>query len=423
MKKIFIVLSAMLASITVFSQEFTKSLGIKTDTSIVREVTYQTWLTYVYHQSVQSLFALATETGATAPILYLPDEYYVSDFEIYDDTVFFCGHTTSTPQVAIFGYFDLLSFPASTVRCCHVAGMKSMDKMTVFNNNNNPHFVYTGVLEYNHQSIVGDALRNSSNSWDYYMSYCINLTELGELVYDDVAVTDNYIIATSRTPSLDSGYINIFNKPQSYSTMFPYHFMYKKIGYNTTSPILITACDGNYYATLCENGSSYFVMSRYFNLNNDVSLRSQIDDLSVRGVNFNKDSRNVEVLVKAGGLKYGASLAIHYEPTLYGSSMVPLHQYSNENIYSFDYLTNHTDCFIATGEVFFDINYSDLLRLYRYKYDEWHDCTKEDNLKADKIDNYLSDFDYDYVPMTTQVDAVLIESSDYEAEIETICEY
>ncbi|MBR4229647.1 MAG: hypothetical protein IKR83_02945 [Bacteroidales bacterium] len=404
-KLLWFIITLLFPSVAVRGQEFIKEAQIKQETSIVKEVSFQTWLTYTHHSGGQSCFSLITETGTTAPILYLPSNYYVSDFEIYNDTAFFCGYRTSSPQIAIFGYFDLASFPFTTVYCCHISGLKSIDKITLFSNNNNPHVVYTGTISKGQQSLVGDAIRTSSNSWDFYIAYH---TEISNINYDDVAVTDKYIISTFRNIVLDSGYVDYFDKPSSYSTMFSSYYITKRIEYQTITPIIATSCDGDFFATLCKDSPTSFVMSRYLYLNNNLSLRSFALSRYCRDINFNKNSRNIEVLLNDVHFLTRHSEIIHYAPTLSGNAVLPVHKYNEDQLFSIDYLTNHTDCFIASGHIY-DGEYQELLRLYRYKYDEWHECPQEDYLEATKISNKNDDYRLQYEPMTTSEDATPLE--------------
>ncbi len=394
--------------------EFEKSLEIKCTSSIVREWSYQKWVIYSY-KVTNSLFAMIPETGSTAQTLNLPNNYVITDFEIYNDIAYFCGYVDSTTTIALFGFFNLSSFPSTTVYCCRVVGLKRLNKLAVFNDHNKPHIVFTGSTTTLH-SVLVDAIETSPNFWSFDMANCTNIENL---IYDDVAVTDNYIVATSRNSFVESGQIHYFKKPTSISSIFPSFYLYSTIEYNTVSPILLTACSEDCFATLCNNSPLTFVMNKYAGLNNDISLEGNAFLSNCIDINFNNNSKNIEVLILARNKLQHNSLTIQYDDTLIGSSFIPIHIFENRILNSIDYLFYQPDLFIASGN---EPN-EEPLHLFRYKYNDWFNCTENDILYVNKINNNLRYFDYTYISMKTLEETKPIECISREVPIYNHCNY
>ena len=395
-----------------FCQEFIKATKVQCDTTLVREVSENQWLACSY-DGMNSVFTMVG-TSTYAPTLALPNYYYISDFEIYNDTVYFCGWIDSSFGVALFGYFSLLTFQPSTVFCCHISVLNRLYKLAVFNNEGKPHVVFTGD-KYKNRPVLADAISPSPDLW--YFNYLYN-AEIDFLIYDDVAVTDNFIIATSRIFDLDSGIIHYFDKPLSYTTIFyPHYVTYRSVQYKTYSPILVTACTEDYFATLCKDGVASFVMSKYQWLNDDYSLESSLNYGNCRDINYNADSNSVEVLVYEKNIKYGGSLALHYSPLSYSFPSIPAHVYYYHSLHSIDYLNNNPKCFISSG-----INMG-LLHLYKYEYDSWSLCPKEYTIDVKRIDNHGEYYSRINSPELIIKEAIPIDCLNEVTTIDIKCNY
>lgn len=403
-------------------QEFIKRISLRSDLSIVREVSGKEWLVCSYDKNNnRSTFVVVRETDTTAQVLDLPLKYIVNDFEIYNDTVFFCGQVdTIENSVAIFGYFRYSPSFANPVYCCHIAEAVKFDKLELYENNNKPHVVFTGKKDYKY-GLLADAIKSAPNSWDFATAF--NMSG-DNIIYDDVAIIKDYIIVTSRSIISDSGMINYFLKPSTYSTMFP-NSIYGKIQYQPKSKILVTECSNNTFATLCMNSNSTYVMSRYNLIINSVSLQSGSPFYGVcQDISYNKDSNSVEVLINdCQGDFSGSCILLHYSQSLpsFGIS-IPIHLYHPYIMYSIDYLKYNPLCFVASGSGAIGY-YEGILRVFRYKYNEWHGCL---NIKliipADKIENKLEFFEYGYQPMLDTKEAVLLDCSKNMIEVEMECE-
>ena len=137
-----------LVCMPVFGQEFTKRTQLyKSEGMIIRDYTGDSWLVYnryyEYDGSKRNVFILFTETGTTAGMMYLPEQVAcVNDFEIYDKTAYFAG--SNTDGVGIMGYFDLTTFPTTTVKICPVPVMATFERLDVGVCNNTLHVFLTG---------------------------------------------------------------------------------------------------------------------------------------------------------------------------------------------------------------------------------------------------------------------------------------
>lgn len=353
-------------------QELTRNFYQTTDEySIVREVAKNEWLVLNYHYP-EHVFWLVTESGTTSTGLRILDyDLTISDFEIFDDTVFFCGNALST---AIFGYYDLASFPSSTIHWVQWTEHfpAAFEKLDIYRDNTTTHAVFTATEGENLNMIV-DAMHTSSSHWSFNWASPYD----DDYVFDDIAVTDSYIVAVSRyQPSglyvCQPGKVWFIPRPSS-GTIFPATATYQITPFDLFSKAVLEHCEGNFVTVTSTNinpinlGCAAYNGPSFFSAVNAslFSLWERVVDAK-----YNKDSREMDIVTKP--YKYSSdSYVYHLTQSLHNTGgPVDCHQYSDEHLYSIDYLTHLPDCFIAVGH---DAQTS-ILKVYRYKYSNHEDC-------------------------------------------------
>lgn len=200
-----IVVCMVLAMSGADAQEYIKSVGFSPNSnSLIRSVSSTSWVYHAYSNHLSS-FSLMNSTGSThSAISQLP--FWVSDMAVRNNNVFFCG----TKYYQLFGYFSLNGFPNTTVNTVTVPGLKPVDNIEVFYYGGNVrHVVLTG--SYGGNCII-DAMQSYpfTGAWDLTIATNTNV----DIVYHDVAVTDNHVVASGVVSYGNSGYIVSFEKQQ-----------------------------------------------------------------------------------------------------------------------------------------------------------------------------------------------------------------
>lgn len=85
-------------------------------------------------------FTLVTEGASIAPIIYTEIDT-VFDFEIYNDTVYFCGVRN---KIGVWGYFDITTFPYTTLFYLDMPLLSRAVKLEVTNMAGSTHVVMVG---------------------------------------------------------------------------------------------------------------------------------------------------------------------------------------------------------------------------------------------------------------------------------------
>ncbi len=164
-----------------------------------------------------SYFIKVDDTNGYVPALGLPEDIRVRDFTIHEGTVYFCGYKVVTfhDTVPVFGWFGLEGFPSVSVSCATPIFHKSFERMglyTIPEGEGQLHFALVARRHDNKFTLV-DACITPDNKFRYH--YMENPEELTSHYIDDLVVTDNYVVVSSRTrePYTPTGYLWCFEKP------------------------------------------------------------------------------------------------------------------------------------------------------------------------------------------------------------------
>ncbi len=149
-----------------------------------------------------------------------------------------------------------------------VDGFERLRKLKVFKKNGDTHLVMVGDGLHRLNDIIGggsiivDAWSNNHSTWqfEYTMDYS------GEMIYDDIAVTENYVVVSAQTsgstsPSyapalfyyslpISSG-VSIFNTLGLNYIYTPYSLTDATLLQCNHSRLLVTEMGGDYFATVC----------------------------------------------------------------------------------------------------------------------------------------------------------------------------
>ncbi len=243
-----------LVCMPVFGQEFTKRTRLyKSEGMIIRDYTGDSWLVYnryyEYDGSKRDVFILFTETGTTAEMMFLPEQVAcVNDFEIYDNTAYFAG--CNTDGVGIMGYFDLTTFPTTTVKICPVPVMATFERLDVGVCNNTLHVFLTGeeVLGGGH---MADARLVGTDQWRFEISVNTALVDR----FDDVAVLSSGVAFSGRKTADKKGYMFFFLAPVMGSSIFPNYPDYLNFSGFFSGRILLDAGSGDDFTYVSQTAS------------------------------------------------------------------------------------------------------------------------------------------------------------------------
>lgn len=349
------------------AQEYIKKVdGIYSDTSIIRE--YKEDVRIIYsQQGDDKQFIKVTESGTTAPLLVLNDDIFVSDFEIMDDILYFCGVRYFNQLYGFLGYIDLTSFP-STFYGNHFPDMGGFYKMEVFRSQygGEKHIVMTGDAV-NWGSCVVDVRMPTSGSWSYYYS----LADSSWAIFDDVAVTDTRVLVSLRT-STQNGYVCFFNHPALNNSFLITPAFKLHMDNGIISPIVLENCQSNYFVTACRRlheklsyiievrayNDSYFHGCRY--IAGTTRYQFPID------LKYNSDKKELDMLTNEI-VQNPVHRIYHIDST---GLFLCRTMDKNHKIYSLDYLATDPNFFVASGR---DDNYE--LCFYRYSPSFFGNCS------------------------------------------------
>ena len=213
------VLAALLffsASIPSFGQEFIRGAidYLICDTSIVRGTALDTVL--VYNRKNTSTFMLVAASDLYAHSIYI-EPIYVNDFEIYKNSVYFCGYIKeNNVKRAVVGLFDLDLFPNSNIYYYKLDDLFELRKLDVYTIEDiqgfeEVHLVATGSENGSRMNVLIDMRMFPPNP----VSCCIYFSESENENYDDVAVTKKYIAVSARNKVQGNPVVDLlyFKKP------------------------------------------------------------------------------------------------------------------------------------------------------------------------------------------------------------------
>lgn len=404
----------LLPPLFVNGQEFTKEMtNIKGASSIIRSWTNKIYMVSGLNNNVP-FFAEINDVGITTDILHLTKiASYVYDFEILNDTLYFCGTKWGVEgATAVMGYFCLTSFPSVQVYACTVPLMASCQKLEVGHFNGTRHVVMTGNAILGTSHIV-DARDMGSDQWNFNIPYYTDEID----VYDDVALTDNYVVVSARDTALKEGYLCLFDQPAANSSLMPQsNAQYLKFMHDVYGNILLEHCTADTIAFLTQYAANGYATS-ILDVTNPVFSTERLfpvstDIMTMDDIRYNIYARRADVLMQ--NLTAGASEVLHvaFSP----STTVMGHQYYGENLLSLDELTN--GYFVAVG-----IASSGSLGIYRCSFNSFPICSTQSTRTVSLGGRYIVDSQLLPLPsVNIKVTASCYSRSGSPMPITTICQ-
>ena len=320
-----------------------------------------------YHHSHPyfMLYRLGTPTSYSLQV----DMDTVTDFEIFDGKVFFCGkRNVSVGGNACFGYFDVTALYSSLSNPVYYFQMPLMEIATaleVGNFANRKHVVTIGQGTKG-EAMVLDAIEEPTY-WS--MNYCNLCTDTFQL--SDIAFTENNVViaasrliqSTDNIKTLWFGRLWSIKKPTiSGSSLFPSNIDYLDFNhaYSTGTKIKITATEADkfvvaYHAGYYMVGTNPFYVSYYNNLNyiNSYIIDEASDSYFRLGdIAYERHTRNVELRIygchsTATGNIYRS--LIYEIPDIFSPpSSIPAHAYDGIYFESLDH-TYFDEHMVASG--------------------------------------------------------------------------
>lgn len=426
----------LVTSIPSFSQDRVRVFDeVKSAEAIVKHINESTQL--IYNEGyLQPCFILTKDVDVDAIAVCLPNEVYVKDFAIYDDTVYFCGGmwTSGTSSSdALVGWFSLAGFPSTVVRTVKNSQLKCFDKIGVYAVSNDVRELHLAMigLDDNDNHVLIDAHKRNSVQWYFHRS--LENFGLENQYVNNLIVTDNYVVFSSNTKGVFSteGHLWCFTKPYTVGySIFSVAAYHCSLG-PTRGKVVMESLGRTEH---CVN--DYVVLHSGDQLNRGVHFISRFNgilhqsDYSIGSpdAGFSMDEARYSRACKT--LNIGARISIN--PFLFSSSKVIYHL-----DFSAPILDGSVSGHLMTEERIFSLSshqqsnrcdvvgqYQDIgvLKKYNFQSDDWSNCIPRVTTTCKKIDEK---YNYDLIDIQSRPN-VLLESFlpivTKEFAISTICE-
>lgn len=249
MKRLLFILFSVF-SMVLYGQDYIAHMhtNYNADTSIIRKYTDEWSVLYTGSATAGNYFHLVNvNTGYMYSIDVDED---VTDMEILDDTLYYCGGLYS--YWSVMNYFPIQQFLTGSVsiKRWRVTPTKMFvpKKLEVFRVTGGVHAVVVGDIvtaQRTDSYIVDFWHRAPYQMWDYAYLY----TEDKEC-YDDIAVTDNYVVASAHVCHSSEIILRVLDKPTYVNILPDGHSGSDQIFTNCTLP----ACE---YTTFNYSGSDH----------------------------------------------------------------------------------------------------------------------------------------------------------------------
>lgn len=428
--KLFIISTAMgLCSIVALGQEKTiEVLNHPDESSIIRAVDTREWLV-CNNTNGWSVFSMIDEALPTTQQIHLgnvgsSDKIRIYDFEVFNDTVYFCGSVWfGDNQKAVWGYFPLTGFPSVNVRYI-IRNMQNLTKLDVFSIDptmNEIHVVMVGQQAPKH-GIMVDEVRTGPG---LFVEYTGELSDVVAEDFTDVAVTEKYVVTSLKKYDLElqGGQVLFIRKPTSlHTTVFSNTAQTYTISGKLSIDGLLEHCKNDSVAFAYKGFQGYLNVHTF----NGPSPREHLKvvglhDYALADIKFDRTNEDLDILVRPAlelSRPLDTSIILHLNHSLaaYGGPLF-CHKYYNETLNSLEWIPWENKRFVASGHD----QTSSQLRVYKYQYDYWGICTQQRILQSEKLEtkkNNFKDLQYSSCEIELQETSV----SEKAMSLSTICE-
>ena len=360
------------------------------DSSIIRKWVRDSIFIYnrYFKESESGSFVLQTH-GEDNPEVIFFDSLRINDFEIFERSVYLCGYINvgGNNKVAIFGFFNIDQFPNSDIYYRIVDCCKEFKKIDVYKTREmqyleENHLVMTGTSNGTRTDVLVDFTMafNAPNYGNMYIS------EDSSENLDDVAVTKNYVIVSTRNEEngIPLIYYWQFSRPQLLGQdIFSMNMERIRVSSPVSkTPVFLEHSEDDKYAAVYKNsGYSQIEMTLLeapFYVNGGITIFGSQENRSIfpQDIKYNKNSDVYDILakdsLKNNDIVFHNMKIYHVTPYELGNMSIngegTLFSPYNE-VWSID--PSSSIYFVASGSKSID------LRLYRYKYNSWEICPIE----------------------------------------------
>ena len=276
------------------------------ESSLIREVPSGRWFVY-NHNSGISYFSQVSSTGNVASMFQLgynagANYTIIHDFELFKDTVYFCGQTgTMEKRRSIWGYFPLTNFPQVDVyvREADFDNLKKLEVFTVDSTMKEVHVVMLG--EKDEKETVVDEMRIAPNQFNESFSEIFS----PGVQFNDIAVTDSHIVVIAETkPIIISTKIVFIERPSTVGMpIFNGNIRFRERSKLTTHAgnELLKTCDGYFCVHAYLDSRDGIVVTAYNGKSYHSSVNIPVNENrppKLTSICYGKAFRNLEILTR-----------------------------------------------------------------------------------------------------------------------------
>lgn len=383
-----------------YAQEFIdEPIGIKKHISIIRESGEDNWLVYTNYDDFACFTWVDHSSMSYNQTLALQNmnTLQVSDFEILDgEYVFYCGRRFDDQEGSWNGVFG--QFAISDIMSGNTFDEFNFDsdvwptKLEVFRVRGEVHLAMVGKAPSSSgeskptcRGYILDAYGTAPLPSSWSIRYAANET----LIYDDIALTEKYVIATGRdTTHGNDGYIVSFNRPlpslffvPSSNCVYP-HF---KSPYDAADTVLIEACESDYVATATYSVSTNsIVVTAYDNTTLYATVMmpplNGVDPLlQIRDIKYNPFSKTLNLLQHFLYAGEFSSVIFHLDSSLSSPGTYPTtvkgNAFIDHKLSSIDRLLYNPNHVIASGHEMYPVEKT-WLKLYQHRELYYRNCSR-----------------------------------------------
>lgn len=365
---------------------------------ITRQSSYETIIRNI--DDTKSL--ICDQTGIPFFIMYIegvPTLYMITidldtvyDFEIFNDTVFFCGvKNNGTSGYGVLGYFPMAGFPSTTVSYLNVPLFKRVKRIEVGEMSGQTHMV-----------AVGDGIQGKAELVDaIYLGFSWDMNffsaENDSIAFTDLAITDTYVVVTgfcAQYYSVSPARIYYFKKPTSGGTLAYPSIQWIEIEQRSSENIIIEACQGDAFVVALANGKNEigktsFTLVAYDALSflSKNSITEPFRFVRLRDIKYYAPSKSSELLLYVDDGEFHHSVVYTLTSAMaYGTSIATGHKYNNVFINSLDWNRDINNHFVASANRPKSLAN---IQFILYDFSQWGDCLEYAVNEVKKID-YVS---------------------------------
>jgi hypothetical protein len=218
-----------------------------------------------YHGSSRPFFIMYKAGVAITNVIYPTNIDTIFDFEIYNDTIYFCGkRNSSVTGGAVVGYFDISYFYSATAANIAYINLPVMDHVKAIEVGwfaMRKHVVGIGE-DIEEKNMIVDMIDETTH-WK------VNSSEMGRdtVLLSDLIITDSFVVVTAtKKGTVPTGYLWYITKPVAPSqSLFPCYATYQNHPNAINTKYLIRNMVGGSFVTARHASSNNNIILSYYN--------------------------------------------------------------------------------------------------------------------------------------------------------------